>query len=159
MSRLRPLLISLMLLVSFAPSGYADEFRPAYLQLTQIDATTYDVLWKIPAIDENTTLKVKPVFPAGTETVGPVSGSFANNAAVQRWRVRVADGLAGRSLTFTGLAVTRTDVLVRLIRADGTTQLGRVLTINTSFAISGRPGNFVVVCPYSIHDNKLFLTG
>jgi hydrogenase/urease accessory protein HupE len=159
MSRLRPLLISLVLLVCFAPSGYADEFRPAYLQLTQIDATTYDVLWKIPAIDENTTLRVKPVFPAGTETVGPVSGSFANNAAVQRWRIRVADGLAGRSLTFTGLAVTRTDVLVRLIRADGTTQLGRVLPVHPSIEISSSPGTFEVVRTYTVLGIEHILTG
>lgn len=159
MSRLRPLLISLVLLVCFVPSVYADEFRPAYLQLTQIDATTYDVLWKIPAIDENTTLRVKPVFPAGTETVGPVNGSFANNAAVQRWRIRVADGLAGRSLTFTGLAVTRTDVLVRLIRADGTTQLGRVLPVHPSIEISSSPGTFEVVRTYTVLGIEHILTG
>src|SRR5215203_1520070 len=29
----------------------ADEFKPGYLQLTQIARETYDVLWKIPAID------------------------------------------------------------------------------------------------------------
>ena len=159
MSCLRPLLISLMLLVSFAPSGYADEFRPAYLQLTQIDTTTYDVLWKIPAIDENTTLRVKPVFPAGTETVGTVSGSFANNAAVQRWRIRVADGLAGKSITFTGLAVTRTDVLVRLTRADGTTQLGRVLPVHASIEISASPGTFEVVRTYTVLGIEHILTG
>ena len=159
MSRLRPLLISLVLLVCFAPSVYADEFRPAYLQLTQIDRTTYDVLWKIPAIDENTTLRVKPVFPAGAETVGPVSSSFANNAAVQRWRIRVADGLAGRSITFTGLAVTRTDVLVRLIRADGTTQLGRVLPVHPSIEISSSPGTFEVVRTYTVLGIEHILTG
>ena len=41
----------------------ADEFKPAYLQLTQLDGDTYDVLWKLPAIDESTTLKVKPRIP------------------------------------------------------------------------------------------------
>ena len=43
----------------------ADEFKPGYLQLTQLDRETYDVLWKIPAIDESTTLKVKPQFSTG----------------------------------------------------------------------------------------------
>jgi hypothetical protein len=159
MSCLRPLLISLMLLVCFAPSGYADEFRPAYLQLTQIDTTTYDVLWKIPAIDENTTLKVKPVFPAGTETVGTMRSSFANNATVQRWRIKVAGGLTGKSITFTGLAMTRTDVLVRLIRADGTTQLGRVLPVHASIEISESPGTFEVVRTYAVLGIEHILTG
>jgi len=35
------------------------------LQLTQTSADSYDVLWKSPALDENTPLKVRPVFPAG----------------------------------------------------------------------------------------------
>ena len=27
----------------------ADEMRPAYLELQQIDADAYDVIWKVPA--------------------------------------------------------------------------------------------------------------
>ena len=50
----------------------ADEFKPAYLQLTQLDQDTYDVLWKTPAIDEATTLKVKPQFPDATEALTAV---------------------------------------------------------------------------------------
>ena len=50
----------------------ADEFKPGYLQLTQLDRETYDVLWKVPAIDESTTLKAKPMFPEGTEALTPV---------------------------------------------------------------------------------------
>lgn len=153
------LFCSLALLAGFASSGYADEFRPAYLQLTQIDERTYDVLWKIPAIDENRTLRVKPVFPAGTETVGPVSNSFANNASVQRWRVSLADGLAGRVVTFTGLAATRTDVLVRVIRADGTTQLGRVLPVEARIELTASPGAFEVVRTYTVLGIEHILTG
>ncbi|MBS0171159.1 MAG: HupE/UreJ family protein [Nitrospira sp.] len=143
----------------FAPRGYADEFRPAYLQLTQIDETTYDVLWKLPALDENTTLRVKPVFPSGTETIGPVRSSFANNAAAQRWRIRVAGGLTGRSVTFTGLAETRTDALVRLVRADGTTQLGRVLPVDARIEITASLGALEVVRTYTVLGIEHILTG
>src|SRR4051794_28258623 len=62
-----PLVVAL-LFTALVPAR-ADEFKPAYLQLTQLDQDTYDVLWKIPAIDEATTLKVKPQFPAGTEVL------------------------------------------------------------------------------------------
>jgi hydrogenase/urease accessory protein HupE len=150
---------ALIAFVWFVPCGYADEFRPAYLQLTQIDETTYDVLWKIPAIDENTTLRVKPVFPAGTETVGSVRSSFAGNAAAQRWRIRVAGGLAGKRVTFTGLADTRTDALVRLDRVDGTTQLGRVLTVDPRIDIGASPGALEVVRTYTLLGIEHILTG
>src|SRR4051812_42287102 len=60
-----PLVVAALLLTAIVPC-HADEFKPGYLQLTQLDHDTYDVLWKIPAIDEFTTLKVKPQFPNGT---------------------------------------------------------------------------------------------
>lgn len=58
------LLILLLALLS-APAC-ADEFKPAYLQLTELGSGVYDVLWKVPALDESTTLKVRPVLPSGT---------------------------------------------------------------------------------------------
>ena len=63
------LLVTLALLLGASVPTRADEFKPAYLQLTQVDGQTYDVLWKIPAMDESTTLKVQPQFPEGTEVL------------------------------------------------------------------------------------------
>ena len=63
-----PLVVVALLFTAIVP-GRADEFKPGYLQLTQLDAETYDVLWKVPAIDESTTLKAKPQFPDGTEAL------------------------------------------------------------------------------------------
>ena len=83
------------ILLSAVVPGRADEFKPAYLQLTQVDQDTYDVLWKIPAIDESTTLKVKPQFPDGTEALMKVRSTFSRGVTVQRWRIRVPHGLDG----------------------------------------------------------------
>lgn len=159
MSSLSRLVISLMLVVCFASRGFADEFRPAYLQLTQVDEATYDVLWKVPAIGENRTLRVKPLFPASTETISPVSSSFSNNMAVQRWRIRATGGLFGKHITFTDLAQTRTEVLVRLVRADGTTQLGRVMPTEARIEISASPGAFEVAHTYTALGIGHILTG
>ena len=46
------LLVAVALLLAAVVPARADEFKPGYLQLTQLDHETYDVLWKIPAIDE-----------------------------------------------------------------------------------------------------------
>ena len=59
----------------------ADDFRPAYLQLSQADATTYDVLWKVPALGEDAVLKVHPAFPSGTTTL--VSSAEAMQTALR----------------------------------------------------------------------------
>src|SRR4026207_350999 len=71
-----PFVVVGLLLTATVP-GRADEFKPAYLQLTQVDQDTYDVLWKIPAIDEATPLTVKPQFPDGTEALTPGRSTFS----------------------------------------------------------------------------------
>ena len=128
----------------------ADEFRPAYLQLRQVDAATYDVLWKLPALDESTTLKLRPVFPAGTEVITPVSSSYAAGTAVQRWRMRADGGLAGKAIEFPNLSASHIDVLVRVERSDGTTQLGRVLPVEPRFEVTASPGDFEVIKTYTV---------
>ncbi len=119
--------------------GHADEFKPAYLQLTQIDGDTYDVLWKIPAIDESTTLKVKPQFPAGTTALSDVGSTFARGVAVQRWRIRVPGGLDAKAVLFSHLSETRIDVLARLVRLDGSVQLERIMPASPRFVARPSP--------------------
>src|SRR6476646_9335488 len=112
-----PLIVGALLLTAVVP-GDADEFKPAYLQLTQLEKETYDVLWKIPAIDEATTLKVTPQFPDGTEALTEVRSTFSRGVTVQRWRIRVPHGLDGKSIFFSHLSETRIDVLARHVRLE-----------------------------------------
>ena len=137
----------------------ADEFRPAYLQLRQVDATRYDVLWKVPALDETTTLKVVPILPHGARSLTPVHSGYAAGTAVQRWRIEVDGGLADKAIEFSNLSAARIDVLVRLERADGSVQLGRVLPIDSRFVITASPGAFEVVQTYTVLGIEHILTG
>src|SRR6188768_4557168 len=136
--RKRCLVLLAVALVSNAAPARADEFKPGYLQLTQLDHQTYDVLWKIPAIDESTTLKVKPLFPTGTEALTEVRSTFSRGVTVLRWRIRVPEGLDGKAIFFSQLSETRSDVLARLVRLDGSVQLERILPVSPSFV--GRSG-------------------
>jgi hypothetical protein len=156
---LRRLALFVLLAVGAALPAAADEFRPAYLQLQQVDAITYDVLWKVPALDEYTTLKVRPVFPPEAQPVEQVRSSYAAGTAVQRWRVQVDGGLTGRAIEFTNLATSRIDVLVRVERADGTTQLGRVLPHEPRFVMTASPGPFEVAQTYTVLGVEHILLG
>jgi len=142
--------VTLALLLGGRADVEADEFKPGYLQLTQLDAETYDVLWKIPAIDESTTLKVKPRFPDGTEALTDVRSTFSPGITVQRWRIRVPQGLDGRVISFSQLSETRIDVLARLVRLDGTVQLERILPARARFVVRSSPGPLEVVSTYTI---------
>jgi hydrogenase/urease accessory protein HupE len=154
----RWLILGWVLLVVGLPA-MADEFRPAYLQLRQIDSTRYDVLWKVPALDEATTLKVVPIFPKGARTLTAVHSSYAAGAAVQRWRMEVDGGLADKAIEFSNLSAARIDVLVRLERTDGSVQLGRVLPLDARFVVTASPGAFEVVQTYTVLGIEHILTG
>lgn len=151
--------LTLLSALAAAPPAQADEFRPAYLQLTQVDAETWDVLWKVPAIDESTVLKLNPVFPDNTALVEPIRSTYAMGTAVQRWRIRVPGGLAGQSIAFPGLAANRIDVLVRLARSDGSEQLERVLPTQLQVKVTGSPGTFEVVRTYTVLGIEHILSG
>ena len=155
---LRLLVVLLTVLGVLAPVA-ADEFRPAYLQLHQVGAVTYDVLWKVPALDETTTMKVHPVFPHGAQAVTPVRSDYATGAAALRWRVAVEGGLAGKEIRFPGLSASPIDVLVRVERSDGTIQLGRVLPVDPRFIVTASPGALEVVQTYTVLGIEHILTG
>src|SRR3954452_587382 len=142
-------LVVLAVLLATVP-GRADEFKPAYLQLTQLDQDTYDVLWKIPAVDEATTLKVKPQFPDGTEALTKVRSTFSRGVTVQRWRIRVPHGLDSQAVIFSQLSETRIDLLARLVRVDSSVQLERILPVRPQFVATPSPGALEVVTTYTV---------
>jgi hydrogenase/urease accessory protein HupE len=150
MKRRALLVVAIALVFGAAVPGHADEFKPAYLQLIQVAGDTYDVLWKIPAIDESTTLKVTPRFPDGTEVLTAIHSTYSRGTAVQRWRIRVPGGLDGKAIVFQQLSQTRIDVLARLVRLDGTVQLERILPVEPSFVASASPGPLEVVRTYTV---------
>jgi hydrogenase/urease accessory protein HupE len=153
------LLLALVASLILAAPASADDFRPAYLQITQDDATTYDVLWKVPALGEDAVLRVHPAFPPGTTNLTPKRSSYANGVAVQRWRVEVPGGLEGKAIAFPGLSEVRIDVLARLARFDGTVQLERILPSDPEFSVKTTPGSFEVARTYGLLGIEHILTG
>ena len=105
-------------------------------------------MWRSPALDENTPLKVRPVFPAGVTEQGPRRSSFAAGTLRQRWHITVPGGLNDKPIRFPGLADTRIDILVRLERLDGSVQLERILPGQPSFTARASPGAYEVAKTY-----------
>jgi len=159
MTVLARLLVVLVAVLGVVLPSAADECRPAYLLLRQVDDVTYDVLWKVPALDETTTLGVRPVFPENTRTLSPVRSSFAAGSTAQRWRIAVEGGLADKTVAFPGLPASPIDILVRVERIDGTVQVGRVLPTSPRFIVTASPGAFEVARTYTVLGIEHILTG
>ncbi|HEY5444719.1 MAG TPA: HupE/UreJ family protein, partial [Pyrinomonadaceae bacterium] len=144
-----PSLIAFLFFVT-SLSASAHEIRPAYLELRQTGADTYDVLWKVPARGDNMRLGIYVEFPSGTTNVTTPRTLFANDASTERWIVKRAGGLTGDKIYVTGLEATMTDVLVRVENLDDTTQVTRVTPSSPSFVVAATPSALEVTRTYLV---------
>jgi hydrogenase/urease accessory protein HupE len=141
-------LVWLGLCLASAPVA-ADDFRPAYLQLTERTKTTYDVRWKTPARDEQTVLPIQPIYPAGSKMVVPLATSYSSGTAVMIGQLKVPGGLAGKQISFEGLESGRYEVLVRMVRLDGSEELIKITANDPHFTISAQPSSLGVSARYT----------
>jgi hydrogenase/urease accessory protein HupE len=144
----RALFLLLLLLAALAPGAVAHEVRPAYLQLRQTAPDTYDVLWKVPARDDGMRLTLYVELPEGCANLAEPRGVFAAGSFTERWSVRCAGGLSGGAISIAGLQATLTDVLVRLERLDGATQVVRLTPSALSFVVEAAPNGAHVAGTY-----------
>ena len=132
---LRQWSVAIALMLTWATTARADVFRPAYLELRQTSAETYDVMWKVPAQGDTLRLAIHVVFPAGTVNLSEPRGSFAGGGFVERWSIRREGGLANGTVRIDGLPGAITDVLARVERDDGTTQVARLRPEQPAFVV------------------------
>lgn len=135
---------------AFSPiMALAHESRPAYLELQQKSEDVYDVLWKVPARGQDMRLGLYVRLPDDCKTVDPVRSSFMGGAFVERSTISRSGGLAGAEIYIEGLTNTLTDVLVRVGRLDGSTQVARLTPSAPSFVVDTAPTTIGVAKTYT----------
>src|SRR4051794_14026445 len=132
-------LLLVIFLGAFAPRLFAHEVRPAYLEVRETGAETYDVFWKVPGQGEDMRLGIYVELPAGSTDVTAPRSSMTNNAFSERWSIKRAGGLTGGTIHIAGLTATMTDVLVRVERLDGSAQVTRLTPSAPSFIVEAAP--------------------
>jgi hypothetical protein len=80
----------LLLLAGLAANVSAHEMRPAYLQLHQTAADTYDVFWKVPAVGDSMRLSLYVQLPEACSNLAQPRASFGNGAYTEQWSVKCA---------------------------------------------------------------------
>ncbi len=148
-----------VLLCTMVPCAVAHEVRPAYLELKQTSAESYDVLWKVPGRGDNLRLGLYVEFPADTVNVTAPRAAMIRNAFTERWTVKRSGGITGTAIRIAGLNVTMTDVLVRIERLDGTTQVTRLTPSAPSFVVKDAPRALEVAHTYTTLGVEHILTG
>jgi len=142
-----------------APAAFAHEVRPAYLELRQIGPDTHDVLWKVPGRGENLRFGLYVDLPAGCTRVTEPRASVTYGAVTERWTVKCAGGLSGGTIHIAGLSATMTDVLARLERLDGTTQVTRLTPSTPSFVVAAPARAMGVARTYAVLGVEHILSG
>ena len=109
-------LLSLLCAVLFSCQAYAHEIRPAFLELEEIQAETFQLSWKQP-ITEGRRLELDPVLPEACDVLTEVQSRIIETAVVARWQVSCAlrEGL----ISIAGLDRTLTDVFIEVRYLDG----------------------------------------
>ena len=149
----------LILVITIGPAVLAHEVRPAYLELRQTGPETYDALWKVPGQGEDLRLGLYVELPSHCTSLTRPRGSMVNNAFTERWTVNCVGGLISGRINIAGLNATATDVLVRLERLDGTTQVTRLTPDAPSFEVEAAPAVLEVTRTYVVLGVEHILTG
>jgi len=153
------ILVALIVLAGSCSISQAHEVRPAYLELKQTDTEVFDVLWKVPAMENGLRLGLYVRFSDNCEIVSEPTAMLVDDAYVERSRIRGPDALVGSTIHIDGLKTTLTDVLVRIERADGTTQVARLMPESPSLVVEASPSVWQVAWTYMVLGVEHILLG
>lgn len=136
----------------------ADESRPAHLQLKLTESDSVTMVFKVPALGDRR-LSLYPKMPDNCTTVSPPTAQIIDNAYTERATFRCTGGLVGETVTIEGLSGTLTDVLARVTRSDGATQVARLTPSTPSFIVEATPDALAVVRSYLLFGFAHILSG
>ena len=119
------LAIALAIVMTASAPASAHEVRPAFLQIREIEPSTYDVLWKTPARGDMR-LALNALLPRQCRDLGVPRTTLVNAAVVEHRRTACEGGIAGGQIVFENLAATLTDVIVRFEPIAGSPKTLRV---------------------------------
>ena len=146
--------LAALLVCALATAAQADIFRPAYLELREAGPAadgnpSYEILWKVPA-QGDMRMSGRVRLPAGTTNLTEPQGLFIGNAFVERWRVSRVGGLVGQEIGIDDLSRGVSDVIVRIERRDGSSQMERLLPESPRFTVKAPAGTGAVAWSYLV---------
>ncbi len=110
----------LVLCAGFFDSAVAHELQPGSLEVRQLTAERYEVIWRAPIYFKKPH-PAKLQLPEHWQTVGEPTIKQLSDSTLYRRVVSVPNGtIDGGTIRFIGLEATITDVFVRFIWLDGT---------------------------------------
>jgi hydrogenase/urease accessory protein HupE len=153
-----PALLGFFALLFAGSHAQAHEVRPGYLELRETDSGVFSTTWKVPARGDYR-LAIEPSFPESCRPIGEPMTVQADNAFIERGRIRCDKPLAGSRIFIRGLEATQTDVLVRVEAADGAVETERLTRSQPDFIVPAKPSRLGVLWTYFRLGVEHILTG
>jgi hypothetical protein len=115
------LVVLIVLCAGLRGESFAHESQPGLLELRQLGATRYEIIWRAP-VYYGRPHPARLQLPGDWQTVGQPTVRQLSDSALHGRMVDVpGDSINGNVVRFPGLEGTITDVFVRVSRLDGTT--------------------------------------
>ena len=141
-------LLGLVLWLLLALPASADELRPGYLELTQVTASDWKLVWKAPILGGLAT-RAAPRLPDFCR-VTVATPRLSAGALVATGTMRCTKGLAGATLGLAGVAPGDTDTLLRIAPLGRPVQTERLLPGHTLVTVNRVPDTMQVARTYFV---------
>lgn len=155
---MRRLALFLLLFFGLAPAALAHEIRPAFLQIREVEPSSYDILWKTPA-QGDMRLALNVILPDACANVSEPRSIMVDAAVVQRWRASCKGGLVGKQISIENLDQTLTDTILRFEPMEGLAKTLRLTPDQPSTTIPARQPWTEVAATYFRLGVEHILTG
>lgn len=113
----------------------AHESHPALLQIRQLDADSFAVLWRVPeviGIDN-----AHPSFPQGSRLESPRKRYSSGEATTEEYDITCPGGLVGKPVALTGPLANLLVAFVQITLVDGSQQTTRLSPVEPSVTVAG----------------------
>jgi len=146
----RRLLLTVLVLIGCLPatSVYADEIRPALLDIKEQNTGLFAVTWKVP-MRGNRVLAITPILPESLELLGSPSVQQMPGALIEQATYKNnAASLTGQTILIEGLSALQTDVLLLVQLQDGSQHSAILRPSSPEFTIPLQASKLKVAVDY-----------
>ena len=142
---IRVLLLVISLFALTAPAR-ADDLRPGFLELTQVDAAHWQMVWKAPIVGGLAT-RSRPSLPDFC-TIGEGAPRLSGSSLVVSLEVVCTHPLDGAQIGLAGMETGFTDALVRIAPLDRPVQAERLTPDSPYVTVATEPDRWKVARTY-----------
>ncbi len=150
-------LLAFLLALFAAQPVQADELRPGYLELTQLDAQQWKLVWKAPVLGGLAT-RTRPAFPKFCRQ-SPPQARVEGAVLVAESRLTCSKQLAGAQVGLAGMDAAFTDALLRVAPLGRPVQTTRLTQQAAMVTVATVPDRWEVARSYFALGVEHILTG